>query len=189
MSEDDDPIELIITPHLPTHKPNSSDAMAMDTTPGSETNHSQESLTKAMFAALTCCADLHPTNSSGAMGFFDDEDDEEDDGTDDEQDDAIAFEGPVGYGDEMDVDHAFTRIKKKSSKGIGSAGMPGDGGWITSENVHLLEKVKVEGGLGPGAGSVRPRDDDEEEDSGPANGDGHLNGGKEGTEAKWRRTG
>ncbi|RPB18045.1 hypothetical protein L211DRAFT_871923 [Terfezia boudieri ATCC MYA-4762] len=197
-SEDDDPLELIITPHLSIHKSpttqisNSSDAMAMDTTCGSKTSHSQESLTKAMFDALTCCADLHPTNSSGAMGFFDDEDDEEDYGTDDEQDDTIAFEGPVGYGDEMDVDHAFTRIKKKSSKGIGSAGMPGDGGWITSENVHLLEKVKVEGGLGPGAGSVRPRDDgdeEEEHDSGPANGDGHLNGGKEGTEAKWRRTG
>lgn len=164
--------------------------MAMDTTPGSEANHSQESLTKAMFTALTRCADLHPTNSSGAMGFFDDEDEEEDEGTDDEQEDAIAFEGPVGYGDEMDVDHAFTRIKKKSSKAICGAGIPGDGGWITSENVHLLEKVKVEGGLGPGAGSVRPRDDDDEEvDSGPANGDGHLNGGKEGTEAKWRRTG
>jgi len=194
--EDDDPIELIITPHLPTHKSsttqttNSPDAMAMDATPDSQINHSQESLTKAMFAALTCCADLHPTKSSGAMGFFDDEDDEEDDGTDDEQEDAIAFEGPVGYGDEMDVDHAFIKIKKKSSKGVGSAGMPGDGGWITSENVHLLEKVKVEGGLGPGAGSIRPRDDDEEEeDSEPANGDGHLNGGKEGTEAKWRRTG
>lgn len=187
-------MELIITPHLSVRKlsttqtSNSPDVMAMDTTPGSEANHSQESLTKAMFAALTRCADLHPTNSSGAMGFFDDEDDEEDDGTDDEQEDSIAFEGPVGYGDEMDVDHAFTRIKKKSSKGIGRAGMPGDGGWITSENVHLLKKVKVEGGLGPGAGSVRPREDDEE-DSGPANGDGHLNGGKEGTEAKWRRTG
>lgn len=160
--------------------------MAVDTTPGSEANHSQESLTKAMFAALTRCADLHPTNSSGAMGFFDDEDDEDYDGTDDEQEDAIAFEGPVGYGDEMDVDHAFTRIKKKSSKGIGSAGMLGDGGWITSENVHLMEKVKVEGGLGPGAGRVRLRDEEEEEDSGLANGNGHLNGG---IEVKWRRTG
>lgn len=158
-----------------------------------ETNYSQETLTKAMFAALTRCADLHPTNSSSAMGFFDDEDEEEEEGSDDEQEDQISFEGPVGYGDEMDVDHTFTRIKKKkSNKAIGSGGMPGDGGWITSENVHLLEKVKIEGGLGPGAGSVRPREDDEEEEgevAGVPNGEGEPNGGKEGTEAKWRKLG
>ena len=138
-----------------------------------------------MFAALTRCADLHPTNSSSAMGFFDDEDEEEDEGRDDDQDDAIAFEELVGSGDEMDVDHSFTRIKKKSSKGDG---ILGDGEWITSENVHLLEKVKIEGGLGPGAGSVRPRQEDDDDESGVANGDG-INGGTQGTETKWRRTG
>ena len=140
-----------------------------------------------MFAALTRCADLHPTNSSSAMGFFDDEDEDEDEGRDDDQDDAIAFEGLVGSGDEMDVDHSFTLIRKKSSKGISGDCMLGDGEWITSENVHLLTKVKIEGGLGPGAGSVRPRQDDDDE-SGAANGDG-VNGGVEGTENKWRRTG
>lgn len=128
------------------------------------------------------------------MGFFDDEDSPDDeDGTDDEQEDPIAFEGGVGFGDAMDVDQSFTKITSwKSGKGIGSAGFPGDGGWITSENVHLLEKVKVEGGLGPGAGSVRPReddDDDDDEDTSRANGNGTTNGDGMGVDAKWRRTG
>lgn len=146
---------------------------------GSMPQYNQETLTKAVFEALTRCADLHPTHHSDAQGFFDEPDDE-DSGTDDEQEDQIAFEGTIGYGnDAMDIE-SFNIPK--------FGGPPGDGGWITSENVHLLEngnQVKVAGGLGPGAGSVRPRSDDEDE-NGPS-GEQHECGGA--VENKWRRTG
>ncbi|KAF8469450.1 regulator of volume decrease after cellular swelling-domain-containing protein [Kalaharituber pfeilii] len=183
--DSDELIELIIIPHLPAYsKPSSADAMVVDNV-DSITNYTQETLTKAMFAALTRCADLHPTHNSSAMGFFDDEDDEDVSASDDEDGDQIAIEG---YGDAMDVDHAFAKIKpKKESKAIGTAGAPGDGGWITSENAHLLEKVKIEGGLGPGAGSVRPREDDDDEPE--ANGNDGAEVRRDGAENKWRRTG
>lgn len=68
--------------------------------------------------------------------------------------------------------------------------MPGSGGWITAENMHEFVDENgnwIEGAgdededdapLGPGAGTVRPRDGDEE-GQGPADGD----------ESKWQRTG
>ena len=68
--------------------------------------------------------------------------------------------------------------------------MPGSGGWITAENMHEFVDEDgnwIEGGndededdapLGPGAGTVRPRDGDDGED-GPTDGD----------ESKWQRTG
>jgi chloride channel, nucleotide-sensitive, 1A len=60
-------------------------------------------------------------------------------------------------------------------------GMPGEGGWITSENLHEymdeegnLALPTDDGGLGPGAGVVREREEDVDED---------------GEELKWQRTG
>ncbi|OJD33044.1 fpd1 benzoylformate decarboxylase [Diplodia corticola] len=77
-------------------------------------------------------------------------------------------------------------------------GLPGAGGWITSDNVH--EHVDAEGNfigfgggaLGAGAGTVRAR----EEDGGSAGGEeeaGREDGGEggaaaSGEETKWRRT-
>jgi len=84
-------------------------------------------------------------------------------------------------------------------------GMPGAGGWITSENVHEFEGMfgggddegdglnGVDGGegedeavvriLGPGAGSRRARDDDAEETVATREADEEGDG-----ESKWRRT-
>jgi chloride channel, nucleotide-sensitive, 1A len=60
------------------------------------------------------------------------------------------------------------------------AGLPGAGGWITSENLHEfmdeegnLSITRDDEGLGAGAGAVRGRDEDGEEDD----------------LAKWQRTG
>ena len=59
---------------------------------------------------------------------------------------------------------------------------PGASGWITAENMHEYVdengnfRGQVIGGddLGPGAGTVRPREDGEDNSNG-ANGDGHEN--------------
>ena len=64
--------------------------------------------------------------------------------------------------------------------------MPGSGGWITAENVseYFNEEGNIRGGgLGPGAGMVRERDDD------GANGVDAVGEDGEGEESKWRRTG
>ena len=192
MSETDDLTEIIVTPNLSfsTSQSPLGDRMAVDD-PSAAQTYTQETLTKALFKALTNCADLHPTQgSSDAVGFFSDGEDEDgEDESDSDFDDAIAFEGVVGYGDAMDLDPEIRKpkfnIKRKGS------GFPGDGGWITSENVHLLggggsssaTPAVTPGGLGPGAGSVRPRDDSEDDATVGADG---VEGGVDGT--KWRRT-
>ncbi|KAL9085596.1 MAG: hypothetical protein Q9165_007496 [Trypethelium subeluteriae] len=68
--------------------------------------------------------------------------------------------------------------------------IPGAGGWITSENMaDFMDEegnfVGFGGGLGPGAGTVRGRDD---ADIGEAEGAADLDGGGDGEEAKWRRS-
>ena len=192
VSETDDLTEIIVTPNLSfsTSQSPLGDRMAVDD-PSAAQTYTQETLTKALFKALTNCADLHPTQgSSDAVGFFSDGEDEDgEDESDSDFDDAIAFEGVVGYGDAMDLDPEIRKpkfnIKRKGS------GFPGDGGWITSENVHLLggggsssaTPAVTPGGLGPGAGSVRPRDDSEDDATVGADG---VEGGVDGT--KWRRT-
>lgn len=70
--------------------------------------------------------------------------------------------------------------------------MPGSGGWITAENVgdFFDEEGNFRAGesLGEGAGRVRGREDDEDNDRGVegANGNGENH---ETEETKWRRTG
>ena len=64
--------------------------------------------------------------------------------------------------------------------------MPGSGGWITADNVGEFfdEEGNWRGGwLGPGAGMVRSRDEDEGADGVVEDADG------DGDETKWRRTG
>lgn len=68
--------------------------------------------------------------------------------------------------------------------------MPGSGGWITAENVGEFfdgdGNFRGAGSLGEGAGSVRGRDEVEEE----VDADGDRNGVEGGEEeTKWRRTG
>ena len=101
--------------------------------------------------------------------------------------------------DDMDSDEAGD-----GAGDIMGGGMPGAGGWITSENVHEFEGMfgggdegedGVDGGegedeavvriLGPGAGSRRARDDAGE--SGEAAVSGETDEEGEG-ESKWRRT-
>lgn len=112
---------------------------------------------QAMFNALSNCSNLHP------------------DPIDDEED-----------GDGSHLIQAGLAIPGTTDGGLPPA-MPGSGGWITAENMH--EFVDEDGNwiegqeeeddtenetLGAGAGSVRPRDDAENEEGGD--------------ETKWRRT-
>lgn len=98
--------------------------------------------------------------------------DSDDGSTDDELDDPIMFEGAIGY-------EGGSRLE----------GFPGEGGWITAENVDQFQFEDAENGeeegpsriLGPGAGTTRPR---EEGPSGAE--DEEVHGVVE--EAKWRRT-
>jgi nucleotide-sensitive chloride channel 1A len=58
---------------------------------------------------------------------------------------------------------------------------PGAGGWITSEN--MADFMDADGnftGLGPGAGTVRLRDDEDTEE---------VNGNEDHDDTKWRKTG
>lgn len=75
--------------------------------------------------------------------------------------------------------------------------MPGSSGWITAENMHEFfdeEGNWIAGGeepslsLGPGAGTVRQRDENEQEGggSGDAGNDGQDHGATD--ETKWQRT-
>lgn len=119
----------------------------------------EEDRTNTLFKALSDCANLHPDSANGSSG--------------DELEDPIMFEGARGY-----------------EEGSRLEGFPGEGGWITAENVDQFQFENAENGeegcgtiLGPGAGTVRPREErpdgaeNRNEDHGVVD------------EAKWRRTG
>ncbi|KAF2095845.1 hypothetical protein NA57DRAFT_78622 [Rhizodiscina lignyota] len=127
----------------------------------------KEEATNALFEAVCACQELHPD----AM----DEDDED------------------GVG---------------SVPVIGTSGAPGDGGWITSENMaqfmdengNFVGFGGAAGGddavieLGPGAGTVRPREEESNAGEGEEDDErfkGHEDGreGEERGETKWQRTG
>lgn len=72
-----------------------------------------------------------------------------------------------------------------------AGGLPGAGGWITSDNIH--EHVDADGNftgfgnnLGAGAGTVRPREEEDFEDAEEGGAAGESAAG--GEETKWRRT-
>lgn len=122
----------------------------------------------AMFTALSNCSNLHP--------------------------DPVDPEDEQG-GEGSRLFQAGLAIPGDTSGGLPPA-MPGSGGWITADNMHEFfdeegnwiggeddaqeEGEKMEDSLGPGAGIVRPREgEDEEEDAADESRD----------EAKWRRIG
>ena len=83
--------------------------------------------------------------------------------------------------------------------GMGGSGLPGESGWITSENMsqfqdvfaNVEEDVGEDGSvriLGPGAGTRRAREEEEDGNSeNEANSEAHdVDGGSE--ETKWQRT-
>ncbi|KAI2411147.1 hypothetical protein LOZ41_004467 [Ophidiomyces ophidiicola] len=120
-----------------------------------------DSPTELLFAALSACSNLHPDCAAGNEEVNDEP----------QIGNSILFQnGLVIPGD---------------NTGRLPPAMPGSGGWITAENMHEYfdEEGNWIGGdqgpLGPGAGSIRPR----EEGNGTDGGD---NGGTE--ETKWRRT-
>ncbi len=116
----------------------------------------------AMFTALSDCSNLHP-----------DPVDPEDQDMTDLQDSALFEAGMIAPG--------------SASGGLPPA-MPGSGGWITAENMNEFfdedgnwiggDDEPEEQALGPGAGTVRPREDDQDPEDHNGNGD----------EAKWQRT-
>lgn len=155
-------VELLILPKLQAHpRVGTAAAAGQEAEEGPRTNPGQ---VKAVFEALSVCADLHP-----------------DPGVEGEED---------GEGEGMGA--------------MGMGGMPGEGGWITADNVeefearfgHMIGDEEGEDGeedgeeedgqeqqepLGPGAGSRRAREDDASEAGEAVDG--------EHDDAKWQRTG
>jgi nucleotide-sensitive chloride channel 1A len=178
---EEESISLTIIPQASSTAPTTTAATeAMDTTserlatPADQ--ESTETPAEALFTALSACANLHPDNI-GAGG-----DDEE------EQDQDQAMEGSVLFQNGL-------VIPGNNAGGLPPA-LPGSGGWITAENMHEYfdEEGNWKGGnaegdeeapepqLGPGAGTVRPRDEQDAADGGGE-------AATEGEETKWRRTG
>ncbi|KAA8647018.1 hypothetical protein EYZ11_000161 [Aspergillus tanneri] len=161
----------IAKPEPPTRDDDEEESMTITIVPPTDTDTATEDLddnkpketpTQALYAAVSACSNLHPDPME--------EDDE------DEEENSLFQSGIV-------------------SMGSGDGGLPppveGSSGWITAENMH--EYFDEEGNwiasgegptlpLGPGAGIVRPRD---EESDGQ---DGEIQGEDQGEETKWRRT-
>lgn len=125
-----------------------------------------QSQVEALYSALSACANLHPDPSSDPLSLTE-ADIAEDVG------DHPVFE--------------YDRLPSNgSSNGLPPA-MPGSNGWITAENMDQF--FDEEGnwrisGLGPGAGIVRERSEEDRDDEVPDS-DGLANG--DGEETKWRR--
>ena len=114
---------------------------------------------EALFSAVSVCANLHPDPQSPSSD------------TDD-----------VPY-----PDYESTTIAN-GIEGLPPP-VPGSGGWITAENMNDFFDEEGNwrgGGLGPGAGIVREREEENTEDDRNA---GATNGDGVGDASKWRRTG
>ena len=110
---------------------------------------------QALFSAVSACANLHPDPLSGS------------DAEPEIEDDIPSFD---------------YQINDSVSDGLPPP-MPGSGGWITADNMgeYFDEEGNWRGrGLGPSAGIVREREDDENSGNEEGN-DG------DGEERKWRR--
>ncbi|PYI06132.1 hypothetical protein BO78DRAFT_430040 [Aspergillus sclerotiicarbonarius CBS 121057] len=132
-----------------------------------EGDEKEETPTQILYAAVSACSNLHPDPV---------EDGDEDEG--EEEESGLLQAGLVSMG----------------STEAGGLPPPVDGssGWITAENMHEFFDEGgnwIAGGeepslsLGPGAGTVRQREDGEEGVEGE-----EVNGEGESEETKWRRT-
>ncbi|PGH07284.1 chloride channel, nucleotide-sensitive, 1A [Blastomyces parvus] len=157
-------------------------------TPEEEENKPSQTPTQDLFAAVSACSNLHPDPASQPGS--------DDEGDADMQDNpAQQLDGSILYQNGL-------IIPGNNAGGLPPA-MPGSGGWITAENVHEYfddegnwkggdgnegEEGEEAGGvsLGPGAGTVRPREEGGEEN---AAGDDDADAGEGEEETKWRRTG
>ena len=137
-------------------------------TPLEDSATSSETPIQTLFSAVSACANLHPDPLSESENDLDLDRDED--------------------GDQPAFDYEVI------GNGLGTDGMglpppmPGSGGWITAENVGEFFDEEGNwrgGGLGPGAGMVREREDGLD----TVNGDGMDGGGENGDgDTKWRRT-
>ncbi len=200
--DNDEIIDLKIIPSS-----NNSDSIPpLAETSTTQTGASNESPIQKLFTAISTCSNLHPDPAHN--GMMESVDDDDPDGVQDEdEDDPIVFEGSVGY---------ESGLMPRSSRTTGMdlpPPMPGSSGWITAENVNEFfdeegnwrgsaagDEQPVLGSLGPGAGVVRTREDDNDNDEGVAGhlDDGNAGGGEAGgddveveetSQTKWRRTG
>ncbi|KAF3941017.1 hypothetical protein ABW19_dt0201060 [Dactylella cylindrospora] len=140
------------------------------------------SSTKEMFDALTDCGNLWPDTKPG---FFGGDGDAEEDGGDD---------GGVIYFDHNQLGGAGSGITFiGGADEVGGIPALAPGGWITAENVDKIQwNIGGESGvgdpnnaaLGPGAGSVRRREDGSEGEPVETG----ANGETDPSETKWRRT-
>lgn len=161
--QDEDEEEPSIAMTLIPPPPQDQAGGADDTAPDEDRlDKPAETPTQMLYAAVSACSNLHP-----------------DPGTDEEDNGAgrLLGSGLVGAG-------------------VGDGGLPppveGSSGWITAENMHEFfdeEGNWIAGGeeptlpLGPGAGTVREREgEDDVGNQGPENAEG------ENDETKWRRT-
>lgn len=168
-SEDIEPesISMTIVPTASAPPQGSGTATAPTTVePGDEVeteDQPEQTPAQALFNALSNCSNLHP----------DPVEDEDEDG-----------------------EHGSRLIQSGLAIPLGGEGtglpppMPGSGGWITAENMHEFvdadgnwiedeaEGAAEDPALGPGAGTVRSRDGDDE-GADPADGE----------DSKWQRTG
>jgi nucleotide-sensitive chloride channel 1A len=147
-------MQLSLTPDIShTSNPDGNDdeeLVELSVIPKGSNEASQPDVTEAIFKALSVCTSFHSATASNS-------DDEED------REDRILFEE---NGDEP-------RLQ----------GFPGGGGWITAENVDQFRFEDADESnviLGPGAGSVRPRDAGE---------DAIVEDANSTDDSKWRRTG
>ncbi|PGH16318.1 hypothetical protein AJ79_01860 [Helicocarpus griseus UAMH5409] len=144
-----------------------------------EENKPTQTPTQDLFAAVSACSNLHPDPAALQEG-------------DDEMDNDEALADSVLYQNGM--------IFPGNNAGGLPPAMPGSGGWITAENVHEYfdedgnwkgdndaegegrDEGEEEDPLGPGAGTVRPREEGGEQSNGGADSSADAE------ETKWRRT-
>lgn len=159
--DDHDPDEMLSFSILPFGATQPSPAQIDDGAPSQPV----DSPTTALFKAVSACANLHPDPASPSSSATN-QDAQLDEG---DYADAPAFDYGVADGLPPPI--------------------PGSGGWITSENMDQFfdDDGNWKGnGLGPGAGIVREREDDDETSQDMADGGGANGEGVDGS--KWRRT-
>ena len=180
-AEDEEPesISLTIIPTASAPPQVASTASGTTETGLEGEDEEEQTPVQAMFNALSACSNLHPDPVEPG----------------DEDEDA--------QGGQSRLFAAGLAMPGVSDGGLPPA-MPGSGGWITAENMHEFvdedgnfvggdEEMGDEDGegeeenepLGPGAGTVRQRGEDQEHQNG---GSVDGAGGTAGEETKWRRT-